>query len=79
VVWHPEERVTREQALKMFTWYPAFATFSEDRHGSIVVGKAADFSVFDRDIMKVPATEILSTRVLSTYVGGKIVYELKSP
>ena len=75
--WHPEEKVTREQALKMFTWFPAFAAFEEDRHGSIVVGKAADFTVLDQDIMKIPETQIPKTKNVMTIVGGEIVYHKK--
>jgi predicted amidohydrolase YtcJ len=72
--WHPEEKVTREQALKMFTWNAAYAAFEETRHGSIEVGKAADFTVFDQDIMKIAPPEILKTRNVMTIVGGEVVF-----
>jgi predicted amidohydrolase YtcJ len=72
--WHPEEKVTRAQALKMFTWYPAFAAFEEDRHGSIVVGKAADFTVLDQDIMTIPEAQILKTRNVMTIIAGDLVF-----
>lgn len=72
--WHPEEKVTRAQALKMFTWYPAFAAFEESTHGSIVVGKAADFTVLDRDIMTIPEADILKTKNVMTIVAGEIVF-----
>jgi predicted amidohydrolase YtcJ len=72
--WHPEERVTREQALKMFTWNAAYAAFGETRHGSIEVGKAADFTVLDQDIMKVPEARIPATRNVMTIVAGEIVF-----
>ncbi len=72
--WHPEEKVTRAQALKMFTWFPAFAAFEEDRHGSIVVGKAADFTVLDHDIMTIPEAQILTTKNVMTIIAGEIVY-----
>ncbi len=72
--WHPEERVSREQALKMFTWYPAFAAFEEDRAGTISVGKRGDFTILDRDIMTIPEAEILQTENVMTVVGGKVVY-----
>ncbi len=72
--WHPEERVTRAQALKMFTWYPAFAAFEEDRHGSIVVGKAADFTVLDSDIMVIPEPRILKTQNVMTIIAGEVVF-----
>jgi predicted amidohydrolase YtcJ len=72
--WHPEEKVTRDQALRMFTWNAAYVAFEEDRHGSIEVGKAADFTVLDHDIMKIPEAEILTTKNVMTIVGGEIVY-----
>ena len=75
--WHPEEKVTRAQALKMFTWFPAYAAFEEDRHGSIETGKAADFSVFDQDLMTIPEADILKTRNRYTIIGGNIVYQAK--
>ena len=73
--WHPEERVTREQGLRMLTIWPAYAAFEENLRGSIEVGKLADFSVFSADIMKIPEPEILKTRCLMTVIGGEIVYE----
>jgi predicted amidohydrolase YtcJ len=75
--WHPEEAVTREQALKMFTIWPAYAAFEEKLRGSIEVGKLADFTVLSADIMKIPETEILKTRCVMTVIGGEVVYEAK--
>jgi predicted amidohydrolase YtcJ len=75
--WHREQRVTRAEALKIFTLAPAWASFQENERGSIAVGKAADFSVFDRDIMSVPEPEILKARCVMTIVGGEIVHEVK--
>ena len=72
--WHPEQAVTREQALKMFTSSPAYAAFEENEKGSIEPGKLADFTVFSRDIMKIPEPEILKTRCEMTIIGGEIVY-----
>jgi predicted amidohydrolase YtcJ len=72
--WHPEEAATREQALKMFTMWAAYAAFEEDVRGSIEVGKWADFTVLDRDIMTVPEAEILQARPVMTIVGGEIVF-----
>jgi hypothetical protein len=75
--WLPAERMTREEALKSMTIWPAYAAFQEKDMGSLAPGKYADFVVLDRDIMRVPATEILGTRVVSTWIGGRIVYESK--
>ena len=73
--WHPELAVSRDTALKMFTIWPAYGAFQEDKRGSVEVGKYADFTVFDRDWMTVPEAEILTSENLMTIVGGKITYE----
>jgi predicted amidohydrolase YtcJ len=75
--WHPEEAVTREQALKMFTVWPAYAAFEEKLRGAIELGKLADFTVLSADIMKIPEAEILQTHCVMTVIGGEIVYEAK--
>jgi len=73
--WHPEQAVSREQALKMFTAWPAFAAFEEKDKGSIEVGKLADLTVLSADIMKIPPPEILKTRCTMTVIAGEIVFE----
>jgi len=73
--WHPEQAVTREQALKMLTVWPAFAAFEERDKGTIEAGKLADLTILSDDIMKVPEPDILRTRCLMTVVGGEIVYD----
>ncbi|PYI91417.1 MAG: amidohydrolase [Verrucomicrobia bacterium] len=73
--WHPEEAVSREQALKMFTLAPAYAAFEEKDRGSIESGKLADLTVLSAEIMKIPAPEILKTNCAMTVIGGEIVYE----
>ena len=73
--WHPEQAVSREQALKMFTIWPAYAAFEEKDKGSIEVGKLADFTVLSQDIMKIPEREILKTRSEMTIIGGKIAFD----
>ncbi len=70
----PEHRLTREEALESYTRNAAYAGFEEIDKGSIEVGKLADLTIFDRDLLKVPEEEILSTRVLTTIVGGKVRY-----
>ncbi len=72
--WHPEEAMTRDQALKAFTLWSAFAAFEETERGSITVGKWADFTVLDADIMTIPEAEILTTSNVMTVVNGEIVY-----
>ncbi|RZS97298.1 amidohydrolase [Cecembia calidifontis] len=73
--YEPDQKMTREQALKSYTLDGAFAEFEETFKGSIEVGKAADFTVFDRNIMEIPENEILQTKVAMTVMGGKIVYK----
>jgi predicted amidohydrolase YtcJ len=76
--WHPEQAVSREQALKMFTIWPAFASFQENDKGSIEPDKLADFTVLSADIMKIPPPEILKTQNAMTIIGGEVVYQAPS-
>lgn len=73
-LWHPEQKLSRAEALKLFTVYPAQAAFEEDRRGTIAVGKWADLTILDRDIMTVPETDILGARTVMTVIGGEIVH-----
>jgi predicted amidohydrolase YtcJ len=75
--WHPEEALSRAQALKMLTIWPAYAAFEEKLRGTIEVGKLADLTVLSADIMKIPEMDILKTHCLMTVIGGEIVYEAK--
>ena len=72
--WHPELAVSRETALKMLTIWPAHGAFQEDLRGSIEVGKFADFTIFDSDLMKIPEPEILTAANVMTIVGGRMTY-----
>jgi len=76
-VWHPEEAMTRQQALKSFTLWAAYAAFEEDTKGSITPGKLADFTVLSADIMKIPEAEILNAKNLMTIIGGQMVWQAK--
>lgn len=69
-----DQKMTRAEALKSYTLDGAYAEFEEDFKGSIEVGKAADFTVYDKDIMEIPENDILNAKVEMTVVGGKIVY-----
>jgi len=73
--YEPDQKMTREQALKSYTLDCAYGEFAENIKGSIEVGKLADFTVFNQDIMTVPDDEILNTEVEMTILGGEIVYE----
>ena len=72
--WHLEQRVSRDEALRMMTRAPAYAAFQENERGSIEVGKQADFSVFSADLMTIPEPQILKATVVLTIIGGEIVY-----
>jgi len=71
----PEERISVEQALTLYTRNGAYAGFEEDRKGALEPGKLADFIVVDRDVLAVPADELKDVKVLQTFVGGRSVYE----
>jgi predicted amidohydrolase YtcJ len=73
--WLPDERLTREQALRSFTLSAAFAAHMERDLGSLEPGKLADFLVLSRDIMQVPPREIPGATPTLTVVGGEIVHQ----
>ncbi len=73
--WYPEEKLTREEALKSFTIWAAYGQFEENIKGSLKKGKLADFVVLDRDYMTCPAGEIKDISPLLTVVGGEVVYK----
>jgi predicted amidohydrolase YtcJ len=73
--YEPEEKMTRQQALKSYTLDAAFGAFQEKSLGSIEAGKLADFTVFSKDLMTVPEPEILTAEVAMTILGGKVVYK----
>ena len=75
--YEPEEKMTREQALRSYTLDAAYGAFEENIKGSITRGKLADFTVFTQDIMKVPDSDLLKTEIRMTIVGGKKVFEKK--
>lgn len=77
--WYPDERLTREEALRGFTLDAAYAAFLENETGSIAAGKLADFVVLSRDVMTVPAAEILQTEVVATYLGGQPTFGRLTP
>jgi predicted amidohydrolase YtcJ len=72
--WHPEYAVSREDALRMFTLWPAYSTFQEERRGSISVGKQADLSVFDTDFLRAKPAAILTAKTVMTVVNGRVAY-----
>jgi predicted amidohydrolase YtcJ len=73
--WHPEFAVSRAEALKMFTLWPAYGAFQESERGSITVGKRADLSIFDTDFMTANPQAILKAETRLTIVSGNIAYD----
>lgn len=72
--WLPEQRLTLDEALRMFTVEPAYAAFAEGRRGVVAPGAVADLTVFDRDLVA-DGPALLATKVDLTIVGGRIVYD----
>ncbi len=73
--WQPWDAMTRDEALKSLTIWPAVAAFQETMLGSLTAGKFADFVVYDRDIVRAAPDEILAAGVVATWVAGTAVYE----
>ena len=74
-IFQPEQRLTREQALRSYTINNAFAAFEEDLKGSITPGKLADITVLSKDIMTVPEDEIVEAEIVYTIIGGEVLYK----
>ena len=75
--WYNNQKVNSQEALKMFTKWPAYASFREQEIGTIQVGKKADFTIFDIDILTSEASNILNAKPLMTIVDGKVAFETK--
>lgn len=73
--WLPDQRLSREEALRSWTIEGAYAAFEEAQKGSLEPGKLADFIMLSGDVMTMPEPEIWKTRVMLTVVGGRIVYQ----
>lgn len=73
--WNLDQKVTPQEALKMFTIWPAYAAFQEEYTGSIKVGKRADITVFDTDIMTADGPDILTAKPVLTMVGGRLAFD----
>ena len=73
--WYPNEKVTPQEALKMFTAWPAYASFEENILGTIEVGKEADFSIFETDLMTASGPDILTSEPVMTIVNGEVAFE----
>jgi predicted amidohydrolase YtcJ len=73
-VFYGDQKMSREDALKSYTWNAAYAAKEETLKGSLAVGKLADIAVLSENILTVPDGEVLTTKVTKTIVGGKVVY-----
>ncbi len=73
--WFPEQKISVEESIKAFTINNAFAAFEDDIRGSIKVGKLADLTVFDKNLIEIPEADILKTEVTYTIVDGRVVFE----
>ena len=70
----PEQRISREQAIRLYTINNAWLTFQEKEKGSLEKGKLADFIVLDQDILTCPVEDVRKIQVEQTYLGGKLIY-----
>jgi len=78
-VFYPDQRMSRMEALKSYTWNNAYAAFEEKSKGSLEAGKLADITVLSRDILTIPEDQIMATDVVYTIVGGKLAFDRTAP
>jgi len=74
VGWFPEQKLSMEEAIKYYTLGSAYAQFMDDRKGKIKPGYLADIVIVDQDLLTIPESEIMKTKVDYTIAGGKVVY-----
>ncbi len=74
---HPEQALTREQAIRFYTINNAKLLFLDKVTGSLEKGKYADMILLDRDVLTCPVEDIAGTRVLQTWLAGKAMFEKK--
>ena len=73
--YEPEQKMTREQALRSYTLDAAYGAFEENIKGSITAGKLADFTIYNQDIMTIPEDQFLKTEIAMTIFNGDVVYK----
>ncbi len=71
---HPEQKISREEALRLYTTNNAWVLFAEKDRGSLELGKLADFAILETDLLTCPEEAIKDIQVRATYLGGKVVY-----
>jgi predicted amidohydrolase YtcJ len=80
--WFPDQRLTIEEAIDAYTRAPAWASFEEDRKGTLTPGKLADIAVFDTNLVEAAKSDpqaLLRAKVRYTIAGGRIVYDASAP
>lgn len=75
--WFPEQRISVEEAIRAYTINNACAAFEDDIRGSLEIGKLADITIFDRNLLRIPENNILNAEVEYTIIDGKVVFEKK--
>ena len=73
--WYPEQKLTVEEAVRLFTINNAYGAFEENRRGSIEIEKDADLTVLSDDIFEADPHEISRIKIAATIVAGRTVYE----
>ena len=73
--WFPDQKLTMEEAIELYTLGSAYAEFMEDRKGKIKEGYLGDVVIFNNDLMTIPHDQIMTSKVDFTIVGGKVVYK----
>lgn len=73
--WFPDQRLSMEEAIELYTWGAAYAEFMEGRKGKLKEGWLADMVIFNQDLMTIPHDRIMQSKVDYTIVGGQVVYE----
>lgn len=74
LVFHGEQRMSREEALRSYSLNGAYASFEENIKGSLSVGKLADITVLSKDLLSIPEDEIPQIKILYTIIGGQVLY-----
>ncbi|MDR3621885.1 MAG: amidohydrolase [Paludisphaera borealis] len=77
--WHPDQRLSLDEALRAFTAGAAYGAFAEDRRGVLKPGMHADITIFDRDLFREPPSRVLAGQVLYTIINGSVVFDAKRP
>jgi hypothetical protein len=75
--WHPENKLTRFEAVSLYTKNGAYASFEENIKGTLEEGKLADFAVLDRDVFQIPENDIQRIKVVKTYLGAAETFSLE--